>query len=111
MGHGPQGLDIQFSCQVDVAGTDKACREIVLEHPHDFFLNLVGEASAGAEVCHLQLSQFIAAGMRPEPVELAVELVTGLAELDLGVAVAVAHFADDCQQRHLEEDYMQPGSP
>ncbi|MNO03532.1 hypothetical protein D3C81_2242700 [compost metagenome] len=46
--------------------------------------------------------------MCAQPVELAVQLVAGLGQTHAWVQVAVAHFADDRQQRHFEQDYMQP---
>ncbi|MNH12333.1 hypothetical protein D3C79_718720 [compost metagenome] len=92
-----------------VTGADEARREIFLEHPYYFFLNLVGEASAGAEVGDLQLGQLVAAGIGLEPVELAVQLVACVAELCLRMTMAVAYFADDRKQRHFKQDHVQPG--
>jgi hypothetical protein len=43
-----------------------------------------------------------------QPVELAVQLVARLGQAHVRVQVAVAHFADDRQQRHFEQDHMQP---
>ncbi|KAI3483331.1 hypothetical protein L1887_53786 [Cichorium endivia] len=73
MGHGTQRLDIQFPCQVHIAGADEARREL--------------------------------------PVELAQQLLAGLVQLHLWMKVAVAHLADDRQQRHFEQDHVQPRTP
>lgn len=108
VGHGAQRLDIQFPCQVDVAGADEACREIIAQHPYHLFLDAAGEAPAGAEIGYLQLGQFIGAGMRLQPVELAIELIAGIAQAHAWVQVAVAHLADDRQERHFEQHHMQP---
>ncbi|MDF9901052.1 UNVERIFIED_ORG: hypothetical protein OKW16_004919 [Pseudomonas reinekei] len=96
--------------QVHVAGADKASGEVVLEHIHHFFLYAIREAAARAEVGHLQLGQFIAAGVGAQPVELAVELLAGLLQHDFAVAIAIAYLADQRQQRHFEQDHMQPGA-
>ena len=65
-------------------------------------------APTGAEIGDLQLRQLISRGVGGQPVELAVQLLTGLFQLDVPVAIAVAHFADDGQQRHFEQNHMQP---
>jgi len=80
----------------------------MLEHIDHFFLHPVRKASARAEVGHLQLRQFLAAGIRRQPIELAVQLLAGLFEDHGLVAVAVTHFADDGQHRHFKQDHMQP---
>ncbi len=108
MGHGAQGFHVQFPGQVHVAGADEAPGEVVLEHVHHFFLGAVGKPAAGAEVRHLQVGQFLAAGVGGQPVELAIQLLPCLLEDDVTVAIAIAHFADDGQQRHLEQNHMQP---
>ncbi|MNH15392.1 hypothetical protein D3C79_750050 [compost metagenome] len=108
VGHGAQRLDIQFPCQVDVAGADKTAGEVVAQHPCHFLLHAAGKAPAGAEVGHLQFGQLVVAGMRAQPVELAVQLIPRLGQAHVRVQIAVAYFADDGQQRHFEQDHMQP---
>ncbi|MCY1212019.1 hypothetical protein D9M72_237450 [compost metagenome] len=97
MSHGADGLDVELAGQVDVAGVDEAAGEVTLENVHHFFLDLVGEAPAGAEVRQLEVLQLFVTGIGPEPVELAVELFPRLDQLDVAIAAAVAHLVDDCR--------------
>ncbi|VVN46066.1 hypothetical protein PS676_05750 [Pseudomonas fluorescens] len=108
--HGAQRFHVQFPGQMHVAGADETTGEIVLEHVHYFFLHAVGKATASTEIGYLQFRQFVAAGVSGQPVELAIELLTRLLQYDFAIAIAVAHFADDGQQRHFEQDHMQPRS-
>ncbi len=108
VGHGADRLEVVLAGQVHVAGADEAPGEVALEDMHHFLLGAVGEAPAGAEVGDLEFREFLAAGLGGEPVELAIELLADLFQDHLAVAITVAHLADDGQQRHLEEDHVQP---
>lgn len=106
--HGAQRFHVQFTGQVHVAGADEAPGEVVLEHIHHFCLHAIRKTSAGAEIGDLQLRQLIGRGIGGQPVEFAIELLARLFQHGFAVAIAVAHFADDRQQRHFIENHMQP---
>ncbi len=106
--HGAQRLDVQLAGQVHIAGADEACREVLVQAGDDFFLHLERKAPPRSEVRHLQLGQFIAAGVGLQPVELAIQLISCLAHDHVRKPRAVAHFAYRRQQRYLEQDHMQP---
>ena len=106
--HGAQRFHVQLAGQMHVAGADETSGEVVLEHVDHFRLHAKGKASAGAEIGDLQLRQFVGRGVGGQPVELAIKLFTGLLQRGFPVAIAVAHFADDRQQRYFVKDHMQP---
>ena len=110
VGHGANGFEVELAGQVHVAGADEAPGEIALEDVYCLLLHAVGEAPAGAEISQLEAGQFARRGFGLEPVELLVQALGSLLQQHFTVAIAVAHFADDGQQRHLEEDHVQPGA-
>ncbi|MNM69342.1 hypothetical protein D3C81_809340 [compost metagenome] len=110
VGHGADRLELVLTGQVHVAGADEAAREVALENVHHGFLYPVGEAPPGAEVGQLETGQFIGAGLGLEPVEVVIQALADLFDHHLTIAVAVAHFADDRQQRDFVENHVQPRS-
>ncbi|MNO21867.1 hypothetical protein D3C76_116440 [compost metagenome] len=108
VGHGAQRFHVQLAGQVYVAGADETPGEVVFEYIHHFSLHAIRKAAAGAEIGDLQLRQLVGRGVGGQPVELAIELFARLFQHGFAVAIAVAHFADDRQQRHFVENHMQP---
>ncbi|MCY1433626.1 hypothetical protein D9M71_496620 [compost metagenome] len=110
VGHGAERLDVEDARQVDVAGADEDAREVALQAAHHGFLHRIGEAPAGAEVGHPEAGQFLGAGLAAQPVELLLQAPVHRVEADLWITLTVAQLADGRQQRHLEEDHVQPGA-
>ena len=103
----PSGLISSFQARSTLLVPTKR-PEVVAQHPHHVLLHTAGKTPAGTEVGHLQLGQLVVAGVGAQPVELAVQLITGVGQAHARVQMAVAHFADDGQQRHFEQDHVQP---